>query len=526
MPSKRVRKPTKKAAEPPPPPPIAAPAQKRARQQKSPPKPHPRSPSPLSSPAASFPPPSAQPAAPIPPPPTFLVQYSVFFEHIELKKHTELGGATGSFSPAHYSVVSLDIAEQKAGKEGLATHLVRNEVSIKPLGGKEYTWTLDWRPATSIEWAMRIKPIINQIASHPKKGQDPTVNLKIESVFSRYEGRLPVAAEAASASQSTATASQQTAQELRTEASKTLAKRARSTTEVMLAESRERDKLTCDSVSIMPLMKRWKCSLVSCHSFQVSGECYVGRDGIHYRLPRHILGAWAKYIKAGQADMEYMPPDLLQELRPARAPRGKDKTPALSMLQPFGHPYMMPPPAAMYPSPYSWLPPYMGGAAPFPSFPPIFHPQQQQQQQQQQQPGNHVLPGLPATSSPPALPDDDVDDLVQGYFDWMIKKYPRQETELRRIASIMHGEAFELPDVRMWAKNLEENAKLAGIPVKLRERIDKNYKPYLQFLERQRLQDLRPIQDGQRDEQRDKQRDEEDLEDLVTQFYDDISEID
>ena len=253
----------------------------------------------------------------------------------------------------------------------------------------------------------------------------------------------------------------------------------------------------------MPLMKQWKYHLQTCYNSQQSGISYVSSDGIHYRLPIHILGDWDQLIKAGQADMETMPPHLLQDLRPARPVRGKNKAPAQPMPQPFGYPYIMPPPAPMYTSPYGWPPPYTGGAAPLPPYPPPYpsyppppvHPQQQQ--------AFFLTSAVPpASSSPPTIPDGDPDELVEEYLDWLIKRYPRQEGELRKVARIVLEEAFGLPDLRRWAKNLEENTRLAGTPQKLKERIDKDFKPYLHMLEkgRQRGKALIAIdlsQDGQ-----------------------------
>ena len=314
MPPKRVRKPTEKAAKPPPATTRSAPAKKRVNKRKTPLPPSPRPSSPLSALGASSPPPSTQLTAQIPPPVVYFVEYSIFFEHIELRKNTEMGGFSGRFSPRLYPCFCLELAQETARQRGLATYLYQNEVFIKPLGGKGDPWPIDWMPATSLHWAMHIQPIINQIASHAKKGQDPTINLKIKSVFSRYEGRLPEAADTASSAQFTATVSQQTIQgslNLSTQPSKTPAKRGRSTTENMLAESRDRDRLSNDHPSIMPLMKRWKCTLIFCYNNKVSGECWVGRDTLHYQISRHILGVWAKYIREGQADAEHIPPDLL-----------------------------------------------------------------------------------------------------------------------------------------------------------------------------------------------------------------------
>ena len=207
MPPKRVRKPTEKVAKPPA---IArsAPAKKRANKKKTSPLPSLRSLSPLSALEASSPPPSTQPVIQIPPAASYLVEYSIFFEYIELKKDTKLGGDLGTFNPRIYPTISLDLTQEYARKGGFATYLYQNEVSIKPLGGKGDPWPIDWVPATSTHWAIHIQPIIDRIASQAKKGQDSTVNLKIKSVFSRYEGKLPQIADTSSAPQSTATASQ------------------------------------------------------------------------------------------------------------------------------------------------------------------------------------------------------------------------------------------------------------------------------------------------------------------------------
>ena len=103
---------------------------------------------------------------------------------------------------------------------------------------------------------MHIEPIIRQIASEAKKGQNSTINLSIKLVYSRFNGFLSAAPTAA---QSATAASQQTTQKppnLIRETSKTSAKRGRSTTSNnMLIESRERDKLTLN-VTIIPLIKR------------------------------------------------------------------------------------------------------------------------------------------------------------------------------------------------------------------------------------------------------------------------------
>ena len=202
MPPKRVRKPTEKVAKPPPATARSAPAKKRANKKKTPSHPSPKSPSPLSALEASFSPPSTEPTAQIPPA-VYFVEYSIFFEHVELKKNTEMGGSLARFSPRYYPTVSLELAQEKTRQEGLATYLYQNEVSIKPLGGKGNPYSIVWLPATSEHWAIHIQPIIEQIASHAKRGQDPTINLKIKSVFSRYEGRLPEIADTSSAPQHT-----------------------------------------------------------------------------------------------------------------------------------------------------------------------------------------------------------------------------------------------------------------------------------------------------------------------------------
>ena len=263
MPSQRARKPTARPAA----------TKKRSRQRKIPSRPSPNPVRPSGSSPPSSPPPSAQKTPPVPPPLAYIVEYSIFFEHIKLKKNTELGGARGSFDPRNYETVSQEIAFRKANKEGLRTYLFQNEVSIKPLGGKGDPWSVEWIPATGTHWAMNIEPIILQIASEAKKGHNSTVCLTIKSVYSQYDGFLPAAPTTA---QSAAAASQQTPQEppISTgETSKTPAKRGRSTIENMLVEAQERDRLTLSSVSIMPLMKRWKCSLISCYNSQQGGEC-------------------------------------------------------------------------------------------------------------------------------------------------------------------------------------------------------------------------------------------------------------
>ena len=525
MPSKRTRKPTLKVAESIPATAKSAATQKRPGRQKTPPRPSPKPVDPSSSSPPPSPPQSAQKAVPEPPPPAYIIEYSILFEHTVLKKNTELGGARGSFRPRAYVSISQEIASKHAEEKGLANYLFQNEVSIKPPGGKGDPLSVDWMPDTGFYWAMNIEPIILQIASQAKKGQDSTVYLKIKSVYSRFEGYLPPAGTTA---QSTATKSQQVTQEppgSASETSKTPAKRGRSTTENMLIEARERDKLTASSVTLMPLMKRWKCSLITCHNYQKGGECWVGPDAIHYRIPRHILGSWAKLIQRGQADAEHLPPDLLQDLRPVRTPRGKDKAPVHPIQQPFGYPYITPS-APVYTNPYGWLPPYPGPAAPFHSFPhaypPFFPPQQQQGTP-------HAAMGPPSGSSPPQIPPGDPDELVEGYFDWMIKKYPRQEAELRKTARIMLEEAYLMPDLQKWAKNLDENPKLVGVPCKLKERIDKDFKPYLRILEIEQQQpqhrnhNTRIIDLSKN--RHDEHGEQEDEEELNTQDYIDIDEL-
>ena len=113
-----------------------------------------------------------------------------------------------------------------------------------------------------------------------------------------------------------------------------------------------------------------------------------------------------------------MPSNLLQDLKPARSPRIKNKAPAQPMSQPFGYPYMMLPPAAMYANHYSWLPPYVGGAVFFLLYFLFLLPQQQQAAFQ-------TSASLSAGSSSFSIPAGDPDELIEGYFDWMIEKYPR-----------------------------------------------------------------------------------------------------
>ena len=150
MPSNRVRKPTAKAAGSPPTTTRPTPVQKRARQRKPSPPSLPRSSPFPSASETSSPPPSTQSAAPIPPTAAYIVEYSIFFKRIELKKNTELSGATGIFSPRVYPSVSKNLAQQKARQEGFTTYLFRNEVSIKLLRGKGNPWSIKWMPVTSL----------------------------------------------------------------------------------------------------------------------------------------------------------------------------------------------------------------------------------------------------------------------------------------------------------------------------------------------------------------------------------------
>ena len=114
----------------------------------------------------------------------------------------------------------------------------------------------------------------------------------------------------------------------------------------------------------------------------------------------------------------------------------------------------------------------------------------------------------------------------------MIEKYPRQEKELRKTACIVLEEAFSMPNLRKWAKNLKENAKLAKVPLKLKERINRNFKPYLHVIEMERQQpsghrrnmpiiELSQDKQGESNEQNDEQDKQNDLE---TQDYINIDE--
>ena len=65
----------------------------------------------------------------------------------------------------------------------------------------------------------------------------------------------------------------------------------------------------------------------------------------------------------------------------------------------------------------------------------------------------------------------------------MIKKYPRQKKELRKTVCIVLEEMFSMLDFRKWTKNLKENTKLAKMPLKLKKRIDRDFKLYLHVIE-------------------------------------------
>ena len=150
MPPKRVRKSTEKAAKPPSATTRSAPAKKCVNKRKTPLPFSFRLFSPLSALGASSPPPFTQLTAQIPPLAVYFVEYNIFFEYIELRKNTEMGGFSGRFSSRLYSCFCLELAQETARQRGLATYLYQNEVFIKPLEGKGNSWPIDWMPATSL----------------------------------------------------------------------------------------------------------------------------------------------------------------------------------------------------------------------------------------------------------------------------------------------------------------------------------------------------------------------------------------
>ena len=135
MPPKRIRKPTEKVAKPSSTTTRSVPAKKRANKKRTLPSPSSRSPSSLSA-LEVFSPPSTQSTAQIPPPAVYFVEYSIFFEHIELKKDTKFGKDLEMFNFRVYQIINLDLVQDHARKKEFAIYLYQNKVSIKPLKRK------------------------------------------------------------------------------------------------------------------------------------------------------------------------------------------------------------------------------------------------------------------------------------------------------------------------------------------------------------------------------------------------------
>ena len=126
------------------------------------------------------------------------------------------------------------------------------------------------------------------------------------------------------------------------------------------------------------------------------------------------------------------------------------------------YPYMMPPAAS----------PYMP--------PGYYSPQQQPNPPLHPQPTPQPPGILPPASSPLGQPDTDPDELIQGYFDHLIKKYPHQQTALSRAQNLFHKKAFDVEDLWSWIQKPAQHPRLVEVAPGLRKRIKTHLKEFLQ----------------------------------------------
>ena len=421
---------------------------------------------------AESPPPSSPPPKPVPV--HYIVAFTAKFESEVLVRSSKAGHTDGEglrFRPRIYITEVIELARIKAEREGLTTYLYTSNITIHPLDRKARPpIIIDWK--TNFEgsvWDLEVEPVIRLVAGEAKRGQSATVSIDIETVFSRYRNRLPESTlpdPPQLPPASTPARATQTARK----------KRKGTTTERMLAESKERDELTSrDNMNMLPLITQWTCKYSQCPQYPRQGHCYV-EDGQHYRIAHWMWKEWQDAIYAGQTDILHMPASLRERCVPAAKARPwKSATPAST-------------PNAQFPqqpwSPYSYM---MAPTAP-PYMPLGYYSPQQAAPQQQQQPNLPLHPqptpqppgALPPASSPPGQPDTDPDELIQGYFDHLIKKYPHQRAALGRAQNLLHEEAFDVEDLWTWLIEPAQHPRLAEVPPGLRKRIKTHLKEYLQ----------------------------------------------
>ena len=204
----------------------------------------------------------------------------------------------------------------------------------------------------------------------------------------------------------------------------------------------------------MPLLLRWKCRYSMCFNYQ--SHCYIEAK-LHYRVSTMIIGRWQEAISAGEATTEHMPRYLLLECEltvKLRAYRAQAK-PVANQMQ-----YLM----------QTWGGgPYWMAAQPTPFYPPMLAPFSPYFPQQTfgrppgfPAPAPPLLPP-PPTSSPSEPADQDPDELLKGYFDYLIKKYPLQAGGLAAAQSKVLKEAIDVDDFWRWLKEPERYPELASI---------------------------------------------------------------
>ena len=234
-------------------------------------------------------------------------------------------------------------------------------------------------------------------------------------------------------------------------------KQRKTVTNIGLAKSRERD-WEIDTPSVIPIMQRWACLYKPCRNY---GEtCYV-EDGTHWRVNTPQAHAWASLVDEGNARLDIMPRRVklyckpVSQPRPARASRASNKQESRPSVPQGWAPY---PP--MIPMPYPGMPSYL----------PQYLPPTQ----------STVMPdpSLPS-SSPPQHNGFDPDELLAGFFDYLIKKNPSQAGALHRAKESVHEEALDAKMLWKWAQGIESYSKLADIPKVIQKRIKDGLKPYL-----------------------------------------------
>ena len=136
------------------------------------------------------------PPPPKPNPVHYIVAWTIQFESEMLERSSKVaeidGGCIGGFRASTYKENVEELVKKKTEKEGMRAYCYKNEITIHPLDRKaKNPIIVDWRDFDDLIWNYAARPAIQLLAGEAKKGQSATISVAIETVYSRYQGRLP-----------------------------------------------------------------------------------------------------------------------------------------------------------------------------------------------------------------------------------------------------------------------------------------------------------------------------------------------